>query len=52
MRVGFKVLRNGQPARGVQILPMLSLITGFTFLLVELRTDTNSEWFGMVPLAI
>ncbi len=52
MRVGIKVLRNGQPAVGVALVPNLPLTTGFPLIPAFPRTDVNGEWFGVVPLAI
>ncbi len=52
MRVGIKVLRNGQPAVGVALVPNLPLTTGFPLSPASPRTDVNGEWFGVVPLAI
>ncbi len=52
MRVGIKVLRNGQPAMGVTLVPTLPLTTGFPLIPAFPRTDVNGEWFGVVPLAI
>ena len=52
MRVGIKVLRNGQPAAGVSLVPNLPLTTGFPLIPAFPRTDANGEWFGVAPLAI
>jgi len=52
MRVGIKVVRNGQAAAGVPLVPNLPLATGFPLLPAFPRTDMNGEWFGVVPLAI
>ncbi len=52
MRVGVKVVRNGQPAAGVTLVSNLPLTTGFPLIPASPRTDVNGEWFGLVPLAI
>lgn len=52
MRVGIKVVRNGQPAAGVPFVPNLPLTTGFPLIPAFPRTYVNGEWFGVVPLAI
>ena len=52
MRIGIKVLRNGQPAVGVTLAPRLPLATGFPLMPAFPLTDANGEWFGVVPLAI
>ena len=52
MRGGIKVLRNGQPAAGVALVPNLLLTTGFPLIPPSPRTDVNGEWFGVAPLAI
>ena len=52
MRVGIKVLRNGQPAAGVALDPNLPLTTGFPLIPAFPRTDVNDEWFGVATLAI
>ncbi len=52
MRGGIKVLRNGQSAAGVALVPNLPLTTGFPLIPASPRTDVNGEWFGVAPLAI
>ncbi len=52
MRVGFKVLRNGQPAAGVTLVANPPLSTGFPLIPAFPRTDVNGEWFGVATLAI
>ncbi len=52
MRVGIKVVRNGQPTAGVALVPNLPLTTVFPLIPAFPRTDVNGEWFGVVPLAI
>ncbi len=52
MRGGIKVLRNGQPAAGIALVPNLPLTTGFPLIPASPRTDVNGEWFGVAPLAI
>ena len=52
MRVGIKVLRNGQPAEGITLAPNLPLTTGFPLIPAFPRTNANGEWFGIVPVAI
>ena len=52
MRVGIKVLRNGQPTEGVALVPNPPLTTGFPLLPEYPQTDVNGEWLGVVPLAI
>ena len=52
MRGGIKVLRNGQPAAGVALVPNLPLATRSLLIPAYPRTDTNGEWFGVAPLAI
>ncbi len=52
MRVGIKVLRNGQPAAGVTLVANPPLTSEFPLIPAYPRTDVNGEWFGVVPLAI
>lgn len=52
MRVGFKVTYGGRPLKGASIVPLLPLTTGFPFLPAQPETDSNGEWFGVVPLAV
>ena len=52
MRVRIKVLRNGQPAAGVALVPNLPLTTVFPLIPAFPRTDVNGECFGVVSLAI
>ena len=52
MRVGIKVVRNGQPAAGVTLVANLPLTTGFPLIPAFPRTEVNGEWFGVAPLAI
>ncbi len=52
MRVGIKVLSNGQPAAGVTLVANLPLTAGSLLIPAFPRTDVIGEWFGVVPLAI
>ena len=52
MRVGIKVLPNGQPAEGVALAPNLPLTTGFPLIPASPRTAVNGEWFRVVPFVI
>ncbi len=52
MRVGFKVSYGGRPVKGASIVPLLPLTTGFPFLPAQPETDSEGEWFGVVPLAV
>ena len=52
MRVGFKATYGGRPVKGASIVPLLPLTTGFPFFPAQPETDSNGEWFGVVPLAV
>ncbi len=52
MRVGIKVVRNGQPAAVDTLVANPPLTTGFPLIPAFPRTDVNGEWFGVATLAI
>ncbi len=52
MRVGIKVVRNGQPTAGVALVPNPPLTTGFPLIPAFPPTEANGEEFGVAPLAI
>ncbi len=46
------MLRNGQPAAGVALVPNLPLTIGFPLFPAFSQTVANGKWFSMVSLAI